>query len=224
MALVITTAVAVHVLCALGAAAIGNPKNVGVLCLLLGLMLGPLGLLASLFFDGGPRRARTFLGTDHQHAMKHTFTVLVSFTLFAASGWAADLTLWYRQPAGNRHIEELLPLGNGRMGCMLPGGVANERIQFNEQSLWSGDNNWDGGYDCGDHGFGAYRNFGELLIAWKGAEADPVIDSPSGHAQGDGNRIEQCVDGRADTKWCIADPGDQVVWRATLAAPKLVKS
>jgi alpha-L-fucosidase 2 len=74
--------------------------------------------------------------------------------------------LIYQKPARD-WSGEALPLGNGRMGCMLFGGVASERIQFNEQSLWSGDNNWDGAYDCGDHGFGAYRNFGDLIIAWE---------------------------------------------------------
>lgn len=44
--------------------------------------------------------------------------------------------LWYRQPA--RVWEEALPVGNGRMGAMVFGGVADERIQFNESTLWDG--------------------------------------------------------------------------------------
>jgi len=44
--------------------------------------------------------------------------------------------LWYRQPA--RTWEEALPVGNGRLGAMLFGGVADERIQVNESSLWDG--------------------------------------------------------------------------------------
>ena len=66
--------------------------------------------------------------------------------------------------AGAGWSGEALPIGNGRMGAMLFGGVESERIQFNENSLWSGDNNWDGDYDCGDHGFGSYRNFGNLYV------------------------------------------------------------
>ena len=72
-------------------------------------------------------------------------------------------TLWYTRPAQG-WSGEALPIGNGRMGAMLFGGVNSERIQFNENSLWSGDNNWDGDYDCGDHGFGSYRNFGDLFV------------------------------------------------------------
>ena len=45
-------------------------------------------------------------------------------------------TLWYRQPAAR--WEESLPLGNGRLGAMVFGGVAQERLQLNEDTLWSG--------------------------------------------------------------------------------------
>lgn len=77
-----------------------------------------------------------------------------------------SLKLWYAQPA-QKWSDEALPIGNGRMGAMFFGGVNQERIQFNEQSLWSGDNNWDGKYETGDHGFGSYRNFGELILDFK---------------------------------------------------------
>ena len=62
-------------------------------------------------------------------------------------------SLWYKQPA-EKWSEEALPIGNGRMGAMLFGGAEKERIQFNEQSLWSVDNHWDGAYETGDQGFG----------------------------------------------------------------------
>jgi alpha-L-fucosidase 2 len=44
--------------------------------------------------------------------------------------------LWYRQPA--RNWNEALPLGNGRLGAMVFGGVAKERLQLNEDTMWSG--------------------------------------------------------------------------------------
>jgi alpha-L-fucosidase 2 len=44
--------------------------------------------------------------------------------------------LWYREPA--RIWEEALPIGNGRLGAMIFGGVADERIQLNENTLWDG--------------------------------------------------------------------------------------
>lgn len=46
------------------------------------------------------------------------------------------LTLWYRQPA--TRFEEALPLGNGRLGAMVYGGVAEERLSLNEDTFWAG--------------------------------------------------------------------------------------
>lgn len=45
-------------------------------------------------------------------------------------------TIWFAQPASN--WSEALPVGNGRLGAMIFGGVAKERIQLNEESLWAG--------------------------------------------------------------------------------------
>src|SRR5271170_6134197 len=47
-----------------------------------------------------------------------------------------ELTLWYREPA--EQWTEALPVGNGRLGAMVFGGVASERIGLNEDTLWSG--------------------------------------------------------------------------------------
>ena len=47
-----------------------------------------------------------------------------------------DLILWYRQPAAT--WVEALPIGNGRLGAMVFGHVDVERLQLNEDTLWSG--------------------------------------------------------------------------------------
>jgi alpha-L-fucosidase 2 len=49
---------------------------------------------------------------------------------------APDTTIWFDVPAKN--FTESCPLGNGRLGAMDFGGVADERIVLNEDSLWSG--------------------------------------------------------------------------------------
>jgi alpha-L-fucosidase 2 len=46
------------------------------------------------------------------------------------------LKLWYTKPANQ--FEEALPLGNGRLGTMIYGGITQERISLNEATLWSG--------------------------------------------------------------------------------------
>ncbi|HKI90538.1 MAG TPA: glycoside hydrolase family 95 protein [Draconibacterium sp.] len=47
-----------------------------------------------------------------------------------------ELKLWYNQPA--EKWTEALPVGNGRLGAMVFGGVTDERIQLNEESVWTG--------------------------------------------------------------------------------------
>lgn len=90
--------------------------------------------------------------------------ILLHVAMLSTAQSQTPLNIWYKQEASK--WLDALPIGNGRMGAMIYGGIAQERIQFNEQSLWSGDNNWDGGYETGDHGFGSYRNFGEISITF----------------------------------------------------------
>lgn len=88
---------------------------------------------------------------------------LTLFVLVCLFQHSTAQVLWYSSPA-QKWDSQALPIGNGRIGAMFFGGVDKERIQFNEISLWSGDNNWDGEYETGDRGFGSYRNFGEFEI------------------------------------------------------------
>src|SRR5262245_14519646 len=48
----------------------------------------------------------------------------------------SKLELWYETPA--REWTEALPVGNGRLGAMVFGGVPRERLQLNEETLWTG--------------------------------------------------------------------------------------
>jgi alpha-L-fucosidase 2 len=63
-----------------------------------------------------------------------------SALIFSMTGRAADsasaLTLWYRQPATN--WTSALPVGNGRLGAMIFGGVECEHLQLNEDTLYAG--------------------------------------------------------------------------------------
>ena len=49
---------------------------------------------------------------------------------------ASPLRLWYDQPAAE--WIEALPVGNGRLGAMVFGGITLERLQLNEDTLWAG--------------------------------------------------------------------------------------
>jgi len=48
----------------------------------------------------------------------------------------SGMKLWYQAPA--QEWTQALPIGNGRLGAMIFGGVKNENIQFNEDTLWTG--------------------------------------------------------------------------------------
>ena len=53
-----------------------------------------------------------------------------------SENYRENMKLWYEEPA--REWTEALPVGNGRIGGMVFGGIDEERIQLNEESLWAG--------------------------------------------------------------------------------------
>ncbi len=61
-----------------------------------------------------------------------SLTVLFFSDCFSQQG----LKLWYDHPSAK--WTDALPIGNGRLGAMIFGGVSQERIQFNEETLWTG--------------------------------------------------------------------------------------
>lgn len=82
---------------------------------------------------------------------------------------ADDLTLWYRQPANK--WTEALPVGNGRLGAMVFGGIEREWLQLNENTFWSG-----GPYDpANPDALSALPEARRLIFAGKYAEARDLI-------------------------------------------------
>ena len=65
-----------------------------------------------------------------------TFIIGSSTSALGAPG-SETLSLWYDEPAGM--WEAALPIGNGRLGAMIFGGIAQERLQFNEDTVWDGE-------------------------------------------------------------------------------------
>lgn len=96
-------------------------------------------------------------------------TLLFSETLLASGKQtSADLKIWYNKPA--KKWTEALPIGNGRLGAMIFGGIEKDRIQFNEETLWTGE----------PHNYahqGAYKYLGQirqLLFDGKQKEAEDL--------------------------------------------------
>ncbi len=113
--------------------------------------------------------------------------VLLIHAVVCAAGFAADgtVTLWYETPAD--HFTQSLPLGNGRLGMMVFGGVKKDHIVLNEESLWSGSPSDDNRPD-------AHKQLPEirrLLKQGRNDEAERLVNQTftckgqgSGHAKG----------------------------------------
>ena len=70
---------------------------------------------------------------------------LVGFGLFLASSLRADpgpMSIWFTTPGapgnGTSWFQEGLPVGNGKLAAMVYGAVGSEQIQFNEDTIWTG--------------------------------------------------------------------------------------
>ncbi len=82
----------------------------------------------------------------------------------------SSLLLRYGQPAVE--WEEALPVGNGRIGGMVFGGTISERIQLNEDTLWSGVPRDTNNYEAIRH----LKNARELIRQEKYSEAERLIE------------------------------------------------
>lgn len=85
------------------------------------------------------------------HALLKGLFVMASLTLAAIAPSASADKIWFRQPAtvqgeaesgftwqNSKAFTQALPVGNGRLGGMVFGGIETERILLNESSMWSG--------------------------------------------------------------------------------------
>ena len=106
--------------------------------------------------------------------MLFVLVLLLSVTPLLASERQSDpseTTIWFDAPAGQ--FTESSPMGNGRLGAMMFGGVNDERIVLNESSLWSGSRQ---DADRPD----AYKVLPEirrLLLEGKNPEAEALVNA-----------------------------------------------
>ncbi len=127
---------------------------------------------------------------------------------------AEPLSLWYRQPA--QQWVEALAVGNGRLGAMVFGGVAQERLQLNEDTLWAA-----GPYDpANPQALAALPKVRELIFAGQYQEAHNLIGqkmlgTPSRQMQ------YQCV---GDLLLKFADGNDATDYRRDLNLDTAVAS
>ena len=112
--------------------------------------------------------------------MKYRVNILCVGVLFCAFASKAGDIIWNDMPASEEAQAweyQRYPIGNGRLGAMLTGGVKKESIQFNVDSLWKGDWNLSGATALKesvstDLSVGDYQSFGELTIEFE----DPLTE------------------------------------------------
>jgi len=71
---------------------------------------------------------------------------LIYSTPIAGQADPTELRIWFNKPAENWN--EALPVGNGRLGAMIFGGIDIERLELNEESVWTGGPRWDANPDA----------------------------------------------------------------------------
>jgi len=102
------------------------------------------------------------------HSIRYS---LLAITLLLANAVSSQsLQLWYNKPA--EKWTEALPIGNGRLGAMIFGGIAQEHLQFNEETLWTG-----GPRNYNRKAASGYLDsIRQLLFAGKQKEADALAE------------------------------------------------
>jgi alpha-L-fucosidase 2 len=95
--------------------------------------------------------------------------LLISCICLASYAQAADNLMWFKRPA--EQWDHGLPVGNGRLGAMIFGGIEHEHIVLNEESVWSRA----GEYTDRPGAHRAIPEIRELLFDGKYKEAENVI-------------------------------------------------
>ena len=127
------------------------------------------------------------------------FTPILTWALSAS-----DLIIRDNKPA-TKWQQEALPIGNAYQGAMIYSGVHKEQIQFNEESLWVGD----------EEDTGKYQAFGDVLVEFDREVINSYeVTCPSQHGSPNGQGIDASHDGDPTTKWCL-EHGNRfpVIWQ-----------
>lgn len=98
------------------------------------------------------------------------FFIFISLICISLNVFAQN-TLWYKQAA--KIWDEALPIGNGKLGAMVFGGVESEHLQLNEESLWTGNNS---NVKDKEDGYKYLSEIRKLLFEGKYTEAQEITE------------------------------------------------
>src|SRR5450759_2785342 len=65
----------------------------------------------------------------------------ITYRHSVAQSQPSGMKIWFNHPADRWN--DALPVGNGRLGAMIFGGVEKEHLELNEASVWTGEPRWD---------------------------------------------------------------------------------
>ncbi|WP_197084083.1 glycosyl hydrolase family 95 catalytic domain-containing protein [Sphingobacterium sp. Ag1] len=129
------------------------------------------------------------------------YVLLILLTICFGTSYAQRYYLWDDRPAKD-WMTEAYPIGNGRIGAMIFGGVQQEHIQFNENSLWTGD----------EQETGAYQAFGDLFVRFEqGADSSYSSYSRKLNLDKGLHEIAYQQDGQQINRRYFASQPDQVM-------------
>jgi alpha-L-fucosidase 2 len=129
---------------------------------------------------------------------KFLLTWIACFFLFSA--FSQSNRLWYDKPSAK--WTDALPIGNGRIGAMVFGGVEEDRIQFNEESLWSGEPREYNRMGAAVH----LDKIRKLLFEGKQKEANALAEKEFMGLQSTGGNREQWITEMFSLKGVNGDP------------------
>src|ERR1700720_1540658 len=100
-------------------------------------------------------------------------TLIIVLPLFAGDNHSvpSETTIWFDKPA--KDFTESSPIGNGRLGAMMFGGVDDERIVLNESSVWSGSHQDSDRPDA----YKVLPEIQKLLLDGKNPEAEALVNA-----------------------------------------------
>ena len=106
------------------------------------------------------------------HPRARSVVAALTFVAISVSALRAspEHLIWFDTPA--THFTQSTPLGNGRLGAMVFGGIAEERIVLNETGMWSGSPQ-----DADrPEAFRSLPEIRRLLLAGKNVEAETLVN------------------------------------------------
>jgi alpha-L-fucosidase 2 len=134
---------------------------------------------------------------------KYQLYIIIGLIFSQLPSVAQENILWYTKPA--EKWTDALPIGNGRIGAMIFGGVQADHLQFNEETLWTG-----GPRDYNRPNAAAYLPaIRKLLFEGKQKEAETLAQANFMGLQSEAGDLNKWVAEMQAGKGMVGNPASQ---------------